>query len=135
MPEEKIPADVRRLIHDRFNSVEQLEVFLLLREQSEREWNAVEVSRELRIQPESAATRLADLHAGGLLVRGTGGDANALPYRYRPADSSLERTADGLAKAYKERRYTVIDLIFARPTDNIRTFSDAFRIRKGTDGA
>ena len=129
MPDDKIPAEVKRLIHDRFNSVEQMEVFLLLREQSSREWNAVEVSRELRIQPESAATRLADLHAGGLLAR-SGADPDTPQYRYRPDTSDLERAADGLARAYKERRYTVIDLIFAKPADTIRTFSDAFRIRR-----
>jgi hypothetical protein len=130
MPDDKIPADVKRLIHNHINSVEQLEVFLLLREQSDREWNAVEVSRELRIQPESAATRLAALTEGRLLASTGGADKTALCYRYQPATSDLERAASGLSAAYKERRYSVIDLIFSKPTDNIRTFSDAFRIRR-----
>lgn len=139
MADDKIPPDVKRLIHDKINSVEQLEVLLLVRANSDKVWNAVETSRELRIQPESAATRLTDLWVGGLLERISDSDgsdppsATEMSFRYKPSDTALAHAADGLAHAYKERRFTVIDLIFSKPTDTIRSFSDAFRLRRGTD--
>ncbi len=62
-----ISRAVEQFIHDNINSVEQLEVLLLLAADPQREWTATRVSQELRIQPESAANRLADLHSRGIL--------------------------------------------------------------------
>jgi hypothetical protein len=38
-----------------------------------------------------------------------------------------------LAATYAERRVAVITLIASRPMDNVRAFSDAFRLRKKED--
>ena len=123
----EITPEIEQFINDRINSVEQLEVLLLLRASPEKEWSAGEVSQKLYIQPDSAARRLADLHAGGLLVVS---EAAGSLYRYGPRTSDLESVADGLAEAYKIRPVSIINLIFSRPRDQIRAFADAFRIRK-----
>jgi hypothetical protein len=121
--------DERRFIHDNINSVEQLEVLLLLRAESRKEWSADEVSRRLFTVPDSAATRLADLHALGLLKQG--GEDGAEPlYCYGPDDVAMDETIAKLDRLYRERKDTVIHLIFSRPPDRIQTFSDAFRIRR-----
>ncbi len=36
----------------------------------------------------------------------------------------------GLAEGYAERRVTVINLLFSKPVERIRTFADAVRLRK-----
>jgi hypothetical protein len=122
-----LPDDVKKFIADHINSVEQLEVLLLLHGQPQREWSAEAVSQELRIDPASAAERLVDLQARGLLAVSEASDPL---YRYQPQNSNLEYTVNDLAKSYQEYRVTVISLIFSKPIDKIRTFADAFKFRK-----
>jgi hypothetical protein len=37
-----------------------------------------------------------------------------------------------LAACYRERRTTVITLIFSRPADAVRSFANAFKLKKGS---
>jgi hypothetical protein len=122
--------NVREFIIEHIDSVEQVEILLLLRQKTGRTWTAESMARELRIAVSSAATRLADLKKLGLvlLVEGTPGE-----YRYAPRTPALDETVRGLSEAYSERRVTVINLIFSKPIDKIRTFADAFRLRREDD--
>lgn len=120
---------MRRLIADSIDSVEQLEILLLLLQHPARTWTAEEVARELRISPLSAGDRLEDLAHDALLARVKGEEE----YRYAPGSAALDEAVRGLATAYTERRVTVINLIFSKPVDKIRTFADAFRLRKKED--
>jgi hypothetical protein len=122
-----LPEEVRRLIAEHIVSVEQLEVLLLLREGgSQREWTAEAVSEHIRSSPGSASHRLADLHRRGFLARSEGDPPR---FRYAPDDRSA-RAVDSLARSYNESKYTVIELIFSKPIENLRVYSNAFRFRK-----
>lgn len=125
-----LPEAVRRLIADHIDSVEQLEILLLLHQHPERSWTAESVARELRVSPLSAGDRLKDMGRASILskVQGTEGE-----YRYAPESQQLAEAVAGLATAYAERRVTVINLIFSKPVDKIRTFADAFRLRRDDD--
>ncbi|HVG59747.1 MAG TPA: hypothetical protein VNA24_14415 [Hyalangium sp.] len=112
------------------DSIEKLEVLLLLRNRTEREWTASEAALELRITEASAATRLVDLASSGLLV---GNRAAPTGYRYSPAHSEDVRAISELATAYAERRVSVITFIFSKPQERVRGFADAFLIRKRED--
>jgi hypothetical protein len=125
-----LPEEVRRFVVDHIDSVEQLEILLLLHGQRERTWTAETVARELRIAPISAGERLEEFLRGGLLTRT---DGPPVEYRYAPGSTKLEAAVDGLSRAYSERRVTVINFIFSKPVDKIRTFADAFRLRKEDD--
>lgn len=125
-----LPEDVRRFIIDSVDSVEQLEILLLLHQHRDRAWDAEAVARELRVSPLSAGERLRELAADGLLEKRGGKPAE---YRYAPASPKLDEAVRGLVTAYAERRVTVINLIFSKPVDRIRTFADAFRFRKDDD--
>lgn len=122
-----IPKHVERFIAEFIDSVEQLEVLLLLQRTAPTEWNADAIARELRIAPESAGARLQVLRVLGLLDA-SGGDPPS--FRYAPANGELDRCVRGLAEAYATRRVSVITLIFSKPDDAIRSFADAFRLRK-----
>jgi hypothetical protein len=112
------------------DSIEKLEVLLLLRNRTEREWTASEVALELRITEASSAARLADLASSGLLV--SNGEAPSV-YRYSPAQSEDVRSISELAMTYAERRVSVITFIFSRPQERVRGFADAFLLRKRED--
>ena len=118
---------MRRLIAEHIDSVEQLEILLLLYQHPERSWTAESVARELRVSALSVTDRLKDMTQAGLLSRVEGSLAE---YRCAPESPKLAEAVSGLATAYSERRVTVINLIFSKPVDKIRTFADAFRLRK-----
>jgi hypothetical protein len=119
---------LRRFIAAHIHSVAQLEILLLLHTDPNHPWTAENIARELRIEPAGAAEQLAALVAAGLAAP----EPNTTPpaFRYHAATPDVQADTLALAQAYLIRRVTVIGLIFANPSDNIRTFSDAFRIRK-----
>ncbi|NKE69468.1 hypothetical protein MNODULE_01715 [Nitrospiraceae bacterium HYJII51-Mn-bac16s-1-B09] len=118
---------MKQFIAERIDSVELLEVLLFLRANSEREWRADEVSKEFRSSTVSISKRLADLHARELLFLNEGSPPR---YRYNPRTNKLVVAVDRLAEAYALSRARVIDLIFSKPADKLRHFSDAFKLRK-----
>jgi hypothetical protein len=121
---------VQRFLMTHIDSIEKLEVLLLLRALTEREWTASAVAQELRITEASAAARLEDLCAGRLLT--CSGEKLAV-YRYSPAQSDDVRSIAELAMVYAERRVSVITFIFSRPQTRVRGFADAFLLKKRAD--
>jgi hypothetical protein len=124
---DEIPADVRQFIIDHLNSVAQLEVLLLLRSDAQRDWSGEDVARALYTAADVTAGQLADLHARGLLAAAEPPEAR---YRYGPRTSELGDLVARLADVYRERRVSVITLIYSKPVDKVRTFADAFKLRK-----
>jgi hypothetical protein len=124
-----IPPRVQRFIVTHIDSIEKLEVLLLLRAQADREWNAREVSQELRIAEPSAAARLEDLAARRLVVQ-TG---NSGAYRFGPASAEDAQDITELQATYSLRRVSVISFIFSRPLEKVRGFADAFRLKRDKD--
>lgn len=127
MVNDGISDELRRFIAANIDSVELLEVLLLLRSDATREWSADAVSREIRSNPTSVTTRLNDLRTRGLL------SMRELPtplYCYDPRTEELDRAVHGLAEAYAERHARIIELIFSKQTDALRNFSDAFKFKR-----
>ena len=103
-------------------------MLLLLQGSPAREWRAGEVSAALASHPHSAETRLLDLRARGLIsAREADGE---LAYRYAPPRDA-EPVVAALARAYAERRTSVITRIFSKPIDSVRTLADSFVVRNG----
>jgi predicted ArsR family transcriptional regulator len=124
-----IPPRVQRFISTHIDSIEKLEVLLLMRARAEREWTARDVSQELRITESSAVARLEDLTARRLLVsRG-----NPPAYRFSPASSEDAQAVSELQDTYSTRRVSVISFIFSKPLDKVRGFADAFRLKRDKD--
>ena len=123
----EFPHDVQRFLSEHISSVAQLEVLLLLRGQREREWTPSEVAKELYTTSEIVADQLGDLQRRGLLAVGDGPDPR---YRFWPATPELDEQITRLDAVYHERRVAVITHIYSQPLDKVRTFADAFRLRK-----
>jgi hypothetical protein len=126
-----LSEDVKKFITEHINSLEQLEILLLLHRHRQQEWTAQDVSQELRLSPTSAAMRLADLERRGLLTVRESSDL--FYYCYQPQKSDFEPTVDGLAELYPDYRFTIINLIFSKPLDKVQTFADAFKFREDKD--
>jgi len=124
---ESIPDDVKRFIVEKINSVEQLEVLLLLRAAPERLWTASTVSEAIYSSDAAAALRLTDLHAAGLLHRI---DGTPPSYRFGPLPAEVDARVGRLAEVYAQRRVAVITMIYSRPLDQVQAFADAFKFRE-----
>ncbi len=128
LPGEGITPEIERFIWSHIPSVAELEILLLLREKAPREFDAATVAAELRIAPAGAEAGLADLAGKRLL------EANRQvkgQYRYQPVNPGLNDMVTQLAALYVSWRVSIIELIFAKPPDQIRAFADAFRIKRG----
>ncbi|CAM3632134.1 hypothetical protein G4177_02355 [Corallococcus sp. ZKHCc1 1396] len=131
MTDAGLPPRVQRFLTTHIDSIEKLEVLLLLRARTDRVWTAPAVALELRITEASAARRLAELKTGGLLLQdGVSGEA----YRFSPLQPDEAQSASELAAAYAARRVSVISFIFSRPMDRVRGFADAFVLKPDKDG-
>jgi hypothetical protein len=117
---------LQRLLLERLPSLEQIAIVLLLREDRTRAWSAPEVSSSLGTPPESTAMRLFLLASNGIVIFEGGG----IP-RYRfSADPTLEPLFAELAGAYAERREVLVSLVGGGPADPLRSFADAFKLKK-----
>lgn len=130
MSDAAIPPRVQRFISTHIDSIEKLEVLLLLRSRADREWNAREVSQELRITEASSAARLEDLTERRLLEEREGSPPS---YRYSPVSSEDAQDVTALQETYSTRRVSVISYIFSKPLDKVRGFADAFRLKRDKD--
>lgn len=120
-----LSENLERFIRERLPSTEQVEIVLLLRAEPERAWSAPEVSQRLGTPPESTAMRLFLLASNGVVTfDGTGGVPK---YRHNPADQAL---IDELAEVFEARPGAIYDVVGAPTRDPIRSFSDAFKLKK-----
>lgn len=117
-----INDELRNFIHAQIHSVEQLEVLLLLRRERSRLFTGDEVARELRVHPASASRWLEDLTTRRMVVR------EGERFQFGP-QGALERDVNALAAAYADARVAVIQLIFSKPADALRSFADAFKLK------
>lgn len=126
-----VPHDVQQLIDEHITSVEQLEILLLLAARPDVAWTPEQVREEIRTSTSSAVSRLEDLRTHGFLVEVDDRDD---AFQFRPRSEATRAAVEHLATIYRERRFTIIDLIFAKPIDRLRVYADAFRFRKDKPG-
>lgn len=115
---------VRELILRQIHSLDQLEVLLLLHSDPDRSWTAADVGAQLKTSEEAARLRLSDLHQRGFAATG---DKDT--FQYRPSTKATAAAVAALAAIYPERRHAVITLIFSRPPEALKSFSEAFRLK------
>ena len=136
------PQHVQAFVYNYVDSVVQLEMLLLLYAGQDRSWTAAESARELRVDPAWVEDQFSQLCSRELLTCEPGPPAS---YRFRPSRPELNNAVADLARTYADRRVTVISLIYSKPsdktaeptkppaTDPLKSFSEAFRLRKGPD--
>jgi hypothetical protein len=118
-----------RFLQAAIPAVDAAELLLLAADRPDVWWSPGELVERLRPKTpmtEDDARRHADVFAArGLLEAGPDGKL-----RYRPASEELARHVRTLAQAYEERPVTLVRVIYALKDAKIRTFAEAFRLRK-----
>lgn len=123
---QRLPLDVEAFISDCIQSVEEIEILLLLCSARDRHWTPRQLSAQLRRTEHSVVLRVQSLVASGLVAMEQG----KISYVASPAEDDRVRQ---LAAIYEQRRAAVIDYIFAERPDPMKSFADAFRMRRDDD--
>jgi hypothetical protein len=123
---DQLPATLRAFLYACIDSVEQLEVLMLLRMSGEPR-TARTVAREVGITDAQARASLDTLTARGLVhatIRAT-----EISYTFRPASETLASYCSELAVKLASARSDVLQFVASLPPPAIRAFATAFRLR------
>ena len=122
IPEEAILSFVRGSI----KSAWTLELLLLLQRERERSWTLQALVRELRGSVALVTESPKALSDIGLIMVIENG-----AYRYEPRSPELDGLVAALVELYALKPITVLWTIFTSPSDKIKSFSDAFLLKRG----
>jgi hypothetical protein len=128
MTDPDFPEALRTFIREYIPDVDAAELLLLLARANGRRLELAAVVDELRPTVINAAAARKQLEAfteRGLLAR-RGEDT----YEYQPASADLDALVRALTRVYNERPVTLVRTIYALRDEKIRSFADAFRIKK-----
>ncbi|MEZ0393331.1 MAG: hypothetical protein ACAH59_14020 [Pseudobdellovibrionaceae bacterium] len=117
--------EVKQFIFVHIKSVAELEVLLFIFRQPTKRWTSRFLSQELRSNPSYAESLLQQLAKTGLLEK----TESSKEYCFNTSLDSEIRIIQEIERLYQTRRLSLINLIYESPTDKIRTFADAFKIR------
>jgi len=126
MPE-NIRADLRDFIVNEVGSIAQLELLLLLHQDARKDWSAEEAARALYTATDATSALLEGFRARGFV---SSSENSPVRYQFAARSPEQEQLVRDLADLYQARRVTVINLIYAGPEQKLRSFADAFRLRK-----
>lgn len=121
-----LPTEIRQFIAQQIESVAQLEALLLLRRDPQKSWNAEELARHLYLSDNMCLSMLDELERRRYVVR----DADGKTFKYAATNPEGDALLGSLADLYAERRVAVISEIYSNPLTKVKTFADAFRLRK-----
>jgi hypothetical protein len=124
MTDHQLPDRVRHFILTYISSVLQLEIILQLHAAGARFLTLNELSTALGLDTASLQEQLADLLRRGLVASQNTPEP---VFAYASAYTDQDQAVIELAEAYRNYRVSVINLIYSRPTEKIRTFAEAFR--------
>jgi hypothetical protein len=118
-----------RFLQTTIPAVDAAELLLLVADRPDVWASPAELAERLRpkaqMTEDEARRHLEVFAARGLLEAGTEGRL-----RYKPESDELAQHVRTLAQAYEERPVTLVRVIYALKDAKIRTFADAFRLRK-----
>ncbi len=127
-----IPPELQDFLSSNVDSIEQLEVLLLVAGKPETTWTADEVATALNLPVPSAARQLDTLCARNLLDVRLG--SQRLVYQWNPGTAELSAGAELLRQEYRTNRLAVLSWIVEGAPEPMRTFADAFVIKKKKKG-
>jgi hypothetical protein len=125
---EKVFSDqLERFIAAEINSLEQLEILLLLSGNPHKWWTAGGVYEVIKSSVQSVQDRLNEMVARGILRKETD---NEVRFQFGPTNDAVWNITSELRDAYKERSVKVVQAIYSKPPDAVQEFARAFRVRK-----
>ena len=130
MSESAFSKELDRFIAEEIQTLEQLEILLLLSGNPHKWWSAKGVYDVVKSSLPSVEARLNVMTERGLLRKEVETETR---YQFAPTDEAIWGLVSELREAYKERSVKVVQAIYsAKAPDGIQEFARAFRVRKET---
>lgn len=123
---DEFPAELLAFVHRCIDSVEQLQVLLLLIDSSPQ--TVESLSAELRSSKASVQKRIQDLQISQVLAQGALKPDGTI--RFAATSPTTESLVRELATLYRQRPHRVIAQIFTRPPASLKSFAEAFKLKK-----
>jgi hypothetical protein len=120
-------SELEKFIAEDIQSLEQVEILLLLSGSPDRWWSGRAVYEVVKSNPGSVDARLEELAERGIVQRQKQVETE---YRFSPPDEKIWKVVNELRDAYKERPVKVVQAIYSKPPDAVQEFARAFRVRK-----
>lgn len=121
-----IPAVVQTLIIDHIDSLEQLEILLLLGGPAAGRWTEASLRTKLGLTPARTVEALSALRAKGFLVEHQPGSQ----WEYAPHTSALDDAVVQLGRIYATQRLDIVTLMCSIAVNRLR--NDALRAFAGS---
>jgi hypothetical protein len=122
----EISAAVLKFIDERIDSVPQLETLLMMKDESQRVWNAADVAARTYVPLAEAARVLEALQRRALVAPAeTGGG-----YRIALGDGALRELVDEVARTYRANLSRITTIIHEKPPASLMEFARAFDLKK-----
>lgn len=121
----ELPADVRRFIIERIDSVPQLEALIMMNDEP-RDWTTVEIAARTYVPLDQARALLESLQRARLIV------ATEAPgsFSFAPAENADRALVSSLAHEYRANLILVATLIHDKGSSAVREFARAFDLKK-----
>lgn len=117
-------ADILAFVGATVKSVWALELLLLMRRERGRDWRLPELVLELRASTLVVAEAIESLQSAGLVATDETGE-----WCYRPASEQLDSFVEGAQSLYAAKPVSVINAIATAPSEKLRIFAEAFRLK------
>jgi hypothetical protein len=130
MPDNELPYRVIRFVRDHVETLEQLEVLVLLSNSPERWWDAAAVAEALGLNVTIARDALERFASHNLLAISITTDVR---YQLQPGTAMLRDASDAFAVACRTRRSAIFRLVTDTQQRAMHDFADAFRLRRHDD--
>lgn len=125
MPTSRLPLDIKSFLTDHIESVSQLEMLFLFYKDPLRKWTISNLSMELRSNTTSCTNQIHYFIERRFIKKIENEDA----YIFLPSEDFKEKVKH-LYETYTEKQVAVISYIYEKPTDKLKVFADAFKIKK-----
>jgi len=128
MSDPDFPEALRSFIREMIPTIDAAELLVMIALNPARAYTvdaAVEAMHPTAVTAPAARRYLTHFHAQGL-VASRGGES----YQYSPASPELDEVVRALTQVYNARPVTLVRMIYALKDEKIRSFADAFRLKK-----
>jgi hypothetical protein len=127
MEDPDFPETLRAFIREHIPDVDAAELLIKLAREPARQYAVPSLVDEL--QPTAISEVSARRHLSSFEERGLVESAGEL-FRYSPASPEVDSCVQALMRVYNARPVTMVRVIYALRDEKIRSFADAFRIKK-----
>jgi predicted ArsR family transcriptional regulator len=129
LPDDDLADVVRRDIDEHIDSLDSLEVVMLIFREQSRRWSSDQVASRLRISGRVARRELERMRS-----RGTAKAVDDDTFQFEVSDPDKAAAVARIAAMYGSRRIELINYVASQTLKRIQSIADAFKLRKERGG-